>query len=96
MFRGWPRTWRPAAMWRSRTWPVTSRDTLGETFRRLSEQKMADPVVLRSRDEVAALFGALEVTEPGVVQLPQWHPDPDAPAPGPLPMWCGSPVRPSA
>jgi len=62
---------------------------MGETFRRLSEQKLAEPVVLRSRDEVAALFGALEIIEPGVVQLPQWHPEPDGQAPGPVPMWCG-------
>jgi tRNA(His) 5'-end guanylyltransferase len=27
--------------------------------------------------------------KPGVVQLPQWRPAPDATAPGPLPMWCG-------
>jgi hypothetical protein len=61
-------------------------DAMAETFQRL---KLAEPVVLRSRDEVATLFGALDVIEPGVVQLPQWHPDQDAPAPGPLPMWCG-------
>jgi hypothetical protein len=63
-------------------------DALAETFRRLNAE-MAESVILRTRDEVAALFGNLELTEPGLVQLPQWHPDPDAPPPGPLPMWCG-------
>jgi S-adenosyl methyltransferase len=63
-------------------------DALTETFSRLNAE-MAESVVLRTREEVAALFGGLEMIEPGVVQLPQWHPDPDAPAPGPLPMWCG-------
>lgn len=63
-------------------------DALTETFSRLN-QTMAESVVLRTRDEVAALFGSLEMVEPGVVQLPQWHPEADAPAPGPLPMWCG-------
>jgi hypothetical protein len=29
----------------------------------------------RSRDEVAALFGDLELVEPGVVFVHQWHPD---------------------
>jgi hypothetical protein len=56
--------------------------------------EMAESVVLRTREQVAALFGDLESIEPGVVQLPQWHPAPDAPAPGPLPMWCRSPARP--
>ena len=63
-------------------------DAVTETFSRLNSQ-MAESVVLRTREEVAGLFGRLEMVEPGVVQLPQWHPDPDAPAPGPLPMWCG-------
>jgi O-methyltransferase involved in polyketide biosynthesis len=63
-------------------------DALTETFSRLNET-MAESVVLRTREEVAALFGGLEMVEPGVVQLPQWHPEPNAPAPGPLPMWCG-------
>lgn len=63
-------------------------DALQETFGRLNAE-MAESVVLRTRDEVSTLFGDLEMIEPGVVQLPQWRPDPDTPAPGPLPMWCG-------
>jgi S-adenosyl methyltransferase len=63
-------------------------DAVTETFSRLNSQ-MAESVVLRTRQEVAGLFGRLEMIEPGVVQLPQWHPDPGVPAPGPLPMWCG-------
>jgi hypothetical protein len=63
-------------------------DALTETFSRLNSQ-VAESVMLRTREEVAGLLGRLETVEPGVAQLPQWHPDPDAPAPGPLPMWCG-------
>lgn len=63
-------------------------NALTETFS-LANETMAESVVLRTRDEVAALFGGLEMVEPGVVQLPQWHPEPGVPAPGPLPMWCG-------
>jgi hypothetical protein len=63
-------------------------DALTETFGRLNAE-MAESVVLRTRQQVAALFGDLESIEPGVVQLPQWHPAADASAPGPLPMWCG-------
>ncbi|HET9138206.1 SAM-dependent methyltransferase [Actinophytocola sp.] len=35
----------------------------------------ANPVVLRSRDEIAALFEHYELVEPGVVTLPLWRPD---------------------
>jgi hypothetical protein len=66
-----------------------SGDEMAETFRRLNAQ-MAESVVLRTRDEVAGLFGGLEMAEPGVAQLPQWRPEPDAPVPGPVPMWCGA------
>ncbi len=43
----------------------------------------------RSRAEVTRFFEGLELLEPGVVQLPEWRPDPGAEAAGPLPMWCG-------
>ena len=49
----------------------------------------AESVVLRMREEVAGLLGGMEIVEPGVVQLQQWRPEPAAPAPGPVPMWCG-------
>lgn len=61
---------------------------LTETFSRLNPV-MAESVVLRSRSEVSALFDGLELIEPGVVQLPQWHPDSGTAPAGPLPMWCG-------
>jgi hypothetical protein len=65
-----------------------SGDEMAETFRRLNE-KLADTVVLRSRDEFGALFGGLELVEPGIVQLPDWWPEPDEPSAGPVPVWCG-------
>jgi hypothetical protein len=61
---------------------------LTETFRRLNSA-MAEAVTLRGRDEVAGLFGGLELVEPGVVQLPRWRPEAETGAAGPLPMWCG-------
>jgi hypothetical protein len=61
---------------------------MAETFKRLNDL-MADSVVLRTQEEVARLFGGLEMVPPGVVQLPQWQPQPGALPPGPLPMWCG-------
>jgi hypothetical protein len=61
---------------------------ISETFERLNAM-MAESVVLRSRDEVAELFGELQLVEPAVVQLPEWRPDPGTAPAGPLPMWCG-------
>ena len=63
-------------------------EALAETFRRLNAV-MAESVTLRSHDEVAGLFGGLELVEPGVVQLPQWRPEAGTVPAGPLPMWCG-------
>jgi hypothetical protein len=65
---------------------VEGRD-ISETFNRLNAA-MAESVVLRARGEVAGLFGELEMIEPGVVQLPEWRPDPGTAPAGPLPMWC--------
>jgi hypothetical protein len=61
---------------------------LTETFNRLNSQ-MAESVTLRTHDEVAQLFGELELIEPGVVQLPKWRPEQGTADAGPLPMWCG-------
>jgi trans-aconitate methyltransferase len=47
----------------------------------------------RTRAEVESLFSGLELVEPGVVWLPQWHPDPDtglADDPGKSLCWCGA------
>ncbi len=38
---------------------------------------------LRSRDEVATLFGNLGFVEPGLVNMSDWRPDPDDPEPSP-------------
>ena len=38
------------------------------------------PVQFRTRPEVEALFGTLELVDPGVVPVPQWHPDADTPS----------------
>lgn len=38
----------------------------------------ANPVVIRTKEEIEALFGDLELVEPGVVTLPLWRPDGDS------------------
>jgi hypothetical protein len=67
-------------------------DALKETFDRLNQQ-MSESVILRTHDQVARLFGGLALVDPGVVQLPQWQPDPESGPAGPVPMWCGVAVK---
>ena len=40
----------------------------------------ANPVRLRTREEILAFFDGLEVLEPGLVPVPQWRPDEPGPA----------------
>jgi hypothetical protein len=50
--------------------------------------KLAEPVTFRSRDQVARFLDGLVVLEPGLVQYPQWRPDPNAEPTGPVSAWC--------
>ena len=47
---------------------------------RLWNEGPAAKMVLRSAEQVARLFGDLEMVEPGVVSCSQWRPDPGAAA----------------
>jgi hypothetical protein len=62
-------------------------DELSETFNRLNSA-MAESVTLRSRGEVGALLGGLNLIEPGVVQASRWRPGPGT-AVAESQMWCG-------
>jgi hypothetical protein len=42
---------------------------------------MANPVTLRTHDEVSRFFAGLDLVEPGLVQLHRWRPGPDGPDP---------------
>ncbi|MFE0170782.1 SAM-dependent methyltransferase [Streptomyces sp. NPDC059002] len=44
----------------------------------------AVPYFLRPVDQIAAFFDGLELLEPGVVSVPFWRPDADAPAAAPI------------
>jgi len=64
-------------------------DKMDETFELLNKQ-WGESVVRRTRADTARFFNGLDIVEPGVVELPDWRPDPGATAgPRPLPMWCG-------
>jgi hypothetical protein len=56
--------------------PATDRAlTADEVTTYEADRRSPSPVVLRSRDEVEALFGDLTLVEPGVVPAPRWRPD---------------------
>ncbi|MGP4047982.1 SAM-dependent methyltransferase [Streptomyces sp. 2A115] len=66
-------------------------DEVAESMRvyneRAAEHAAATP---RSHSGVTRFFDGTILLDPGVVQLPQWRPDPEEAAPvGALPMWCG-------
>jgi S-adenosyl methyltransferase len=63
-------------------------DRVAASMRRYNE-RAAVVATPRSRAAVTRFFDGLEILEPGVVQLPEWRPDPGTSNPGPLPMWCG-------
>jgi SAM-dependent methyltransferase len=73
-----------------------------DSFRELDEaiqvyQGASSSMHNRTRAQVEALFGGLDLIEPGVVWLPQWHPDPDtglADDPGKSLCWCGAARKP--
>ncbi|MFB7733946.1 SAM-dependent methyltransferase [Streptomyces sp. NPDC056112] len=44
----------------------------------------AIPYNLRTVDQITAFFDGLEFVEPGVVSVPHWRPDPEAPAAAPV------------
>ena len=64
-------------------------DRVATSMRRYNE-RAAVAATPRSHAAVTRFFDGLELLEPGVVQLPQWRPDPDTRSTGPLPMWCGA------
>jgi hypothetical protein len=51
-----------------------------DTAQGVYKRDTTTPFVLRSRAEVTAFFDGLDLVEPGVVWLPEWHPAPGDPA----------------
>jgi S-adenosyl methyltransferase len=70
--------------------PASDIDVVGirNLASRLSEF-MPMELRFRSRAEVAALVGELELVEPGLVRAPEWRPDSDADAANPATVWGG-------
>jgi hypothetical protein len=54
----------------------------------------ADPYHLRSPEQLGRFFGGLDLVDPGVVPLHEWHPDPGPFDPTVVPGWCGVAKKP--
>lgn len=40
-----------------------------------AQKRSGVPIIFRSREQITAMFDGLDLVEPGVVELPQWHPE---------------------
>jgi hypothetical protein len=58
-----------------------------EVARRFNERMGSVQSRARSRDEVARFFTGLELVPPGIVQTPQWRPEPGSSLPGAEPAY---------
>jgi S-adenosyl methyltransferase len=56
--------------------PPPRRSDDAATVQRLY-QRTSSPLHLRDRDAVATLVAGLQIVEPGIVAVTEWHPDPD-------------------
>jgi hypothetical protein len=50
--------------------------------------RLAEPVTFRTREAVAGFLDGVEPLDPGLVQYPQWRPEPGTPPAAPVPAWC--------
>jgi trans-aconitate methyltransferase len=69
-------------------------DSVAEMTRRMNQRLRGPKATLRDRGQTGRFFDGLELLEPGVVQLPQWRPDPGEPTSPDVPLWCGAGRKP--
>jgi hypothetical protein len=55
----------------------------GVTSRLIQQQ-----LTYRNRDQVARFFESMDLVEPGLVRVEEWHPDPETAAAGKSFLWC--------
>jgi O-methyltransferase involved in polyketide biosynthesis len=64
-------------------------EQMAEMIRRMNQHLAEGNRVARPREVVAQFFDGLEVLEPGVVKVTQWHPESAMEAQGPTSLWGG-------
>jgi len=61
-----------------------TRDGLHDIGNRMVQQSLA----LRSREQVARFFAGMDLVEPGLVRVEEWHPEPGTGDAGRSSLWC--------
>ncbi|MFE9105323.1 SAM-dependent methyltransferase [Actinomadura geliboluensis] len=76
----------------------TAKDIFPEemaAFERAMNEKSAEKVTLRDREQVTGFFRGLDLVEPGVVEVPRWRPRSDLEASAPAALWGGVARKPA-
>jgi hypothetical protein len=69
-------------------------DSVAEMTRRMNQRLKGQKATMRDREQMSRFFDGLELLEPGVVEPPQWRPEPGEPAPPNVTIWCGAGRKP--
>ncbi len=65
-------------------------DSVAEMTRKMNQRLKGPKATVRDHDQTSRFFDGLELLAPGVVEPPQWRPDPEEPAPPDVTIWCGA------
>jgi hypothetical protein len=69
-------------------------DSVAEMTRRMNQRLRGPNATVRDHDQTSRFFDGLELLEPGVVQPPQWRPEPGEPVLADVTIWCGAGRKP--
>jgi hypothetical protein len=59
-----------------------------DSIKNIATQKVSQQLAARSREQVARFFDGLDLVEPGLVRVEEWHPAPAAIDAGRSSLWC--------
>jgi hypothetical protein len=59
-----------------------------QSFNNITRDQSQQQYIGRTREEIARFFTGLDLIDPGVVRVEQWHPDPNPGETGNSALWC--------
>ncbi|MGH3245959.1 MAG: SAM-dependent methyltransferase [Trebonia sp.] len=63
-------------------------DDTTKSFNNITRDQSQQQYIGRTREEMARFFTGLDLIDPGIVRVEQWHPDPDPGETGNSALWC--------
>jgi S-adenosyl methyltransferase len=69
-------------------------DDTTQSFNNITRGQSQQQYIGRTREEVARFFTGLDLIDPGVVRVEQWHPDPNPGETGNSALWCAVGCKP--